>query len=347
MSRATLHRALDAALDLAGPSLTVELSGGEPLLVPALVREALSRLRRPAAGGPRLVRRLKTNGLLLDTAMVDLLAAHDVALQLSFDGPRAQDRQRGGRTFAKLDRLLRAIRRRHPDYWRRRVGVAAVFTPETVGDLPAVAAYFLARDVRQFALAPVCGLPAWGEEACATLADRLQAVYDLAAAHRSRSGDSELRLPCRATRAAARAAPAAVCGAGLRACFTVDARGDVHGCVQLARAAAAELAPRTRRLARALAHGNVGEADFTDRWLRRADPARGLPVLRSRAGWTSGGRSCAACPLVDDCRVCPLAGQVPGEVPDAHCLVTRVVHAQHGRWQAAGDLVDEALRAIL
>ena len=156
MSRATLHRALDVALDLAGSRLTIELSGGEPLLAPGLLREALVRLRAPAPGGPRIACRLQTNGLLLDATTLDLLVEHDVQLQLSCDGPRAQAR-RGPGTFAALDGTLRAIRRRYADYWRRRVDVASVFTPATVPHLGETVAYFLARDVPRLGMAPACG----------------------------------------------------------------------------------------------------------------------------------------------------------------------------------------------
>jgi len=225
MSAAVLHRALDVALELAGPTLDIELSGGEPLLVPELLREVFGRVRGLAPGAPAVRCRLLTNGLLVDPAALDLLVEHDVALQLSCDGPRGQDERRPG-TFAALDRLLDEIRRRHPGYWRRQVTVSAVFTPATVGALADTVAYFLQREVPALAVAPSCGRPAaWGETCCAELDRQLALVFDLAVAYRRRTG----RVPVQHLRADAEPTPAVVCGAGARASFVVDTDGAVHG----------------------------------------------------------------------------------------------------------------------
>jgi len=334
MSAAVLHRALDVALELAGPTLDIELSGGEPLLVPELLREVFGRVRGLAPGAPAVRCRLLTNGLLVDPAALDLLVEHDVALQLSCDGPRGQDERRPG-TFAALDRLLDEIRRRHPGYWRRQVTVSAVFPPATVGALADTVAYFLQREVPALAVAPSCGRPAaWGETCCAELDRQLALVFDLAVAYRRRTG----RVPVQHLRADAEPTPAVVCGAGARASFVVDTDGSVHGCSQLVRAPRSRLGRGARRLAAALDHGSVTDPGVAARWRRSREPAPELAVLQGRAGWTGGGAPCAACALVAACRACPLAGPVPGRVPDAHCLFQRLTERDRRRFPLYGPL---------
>ncbi|HOX24202.1 MAG TPA: radical SAM protein [Candidatus Krumholzibacteria bacterium] len=334
MRAATLRRALDLVLDLAGPQLDLELSGGEPLLAPDRLRDVLARVRGLASGGPDVRCHLVTNGLLLDRDTLDLLVDHDVALQLSCDGPRGQDERRPG-TFPALDRLFQEIRRRHPGYWRRRVSVSAVFTPATVGDLARAVACFLQRDVPALAVAPACGRPAvWGETCCAELERQLALVFDLAVAHRRRTG----RVPVQHLRAADETTSAAVCGAGTRASLVVDTDGTVHGCSLLARSPRSRLGRGARRLAAALAHGDVADAGFAARWRRSAEPADEFAILQDRAGWTGGGQPCRACPLVATCRACPLAGPVPGRVPDAHCLFQRLTDRDRRRFPLYGPL---------
>jgi fructose/tagatose bisphosphate aldolase/sulfatase maturation enzyme AslB (radical SAM superfamily) len=288
MPATVLQRALEVALDLAGDELTVELSGGEPLLAPARLGEALARLAEVRRDGPRVERRLQTNGLGLDDAMLATLVAHDVALDVSCDGPRGQA-QRGPGTFAALDRTLRRIRRRHPDYWRRRVAVAVVVAPATLRYLGETVAYFLALGVPRIALAPACGAQArWGRALCAELARQLADVYDQAVAHRRCTGAVPLRYLSADPALEPGGETAAVCGAGLRRSFVVDVDGSVHGCAQLARAAGRRLPVAVARLAAALAFGNVADPDFAPRWRRAGAPADRLPVLRSRVGHATG-----------------------------------------------------------
>jgi uncharacterized protein len=92
MSRPILERALALAAEGEGP-LRVQLTGGEPTLVPELIEaaaQAAQKLSRPT----RLS--LQTNGVNLDRAMVKFLKKLDVEVGLSLDGgPAIQAAQRG------------------------------------------------------------------------------------------------------------------------------------------------------------------------------------------------------------------------------------------------------------
>ena len=99
-------------------SFTVELHGGEPLLLGKRGMEALVELLRSRVESTRLRFTLQTNGLLLDAEWLELFARHGVSFGISLDGPpeladraRVMRRGRGGSTaplLAVIDRLRRA-----------------------------------------------------------------------------------------------------------------------------------------------------------------------------------------------------------------------------------------------
>jgi uncharacterized protein len=126
MSLKTARLAIER-LGGAGPGLTVELSGGEPLLNFALVQELLSA----HAGKPDPPRfALQTNALLLDKAKLDFLAGHGVGLGISLDGPpEVNDLSRGGGAA-----VLGALRRL--DQAGLGVNLTVVLTRRNIEHLP-------------------------------------------------------------------------------------------------------------------------------------------------------------------------------------------------------------------
>ncbi len=106
MSPESARRAIDR-LGRGDGRLTVELTGGEPLLNFSLVQElVLAHVGRPRP--PRFA--LQTNAVLLDRAKLNFLLEHGVGLGLSLDGdPATNDLTRGqGAAVVKALRLLDA-----------------------------------------------------------------------------------------------------------------------------------------------------------------------------------------------------------------------------------------------
>jgi hypothetical protein len=94
-----------------------------------------------------------------------------------------------------------------------------------------------------------------------------------------------------------------------------------------------------RRLAAELTYGHVADPDFAALWREPAAAASLADVLR-RNEWMGERRPCVGCELDGACSVCPVAGAVPGVVPDAHCLFARLAHRDSIRFQERGPLVD-------
>lgn len=86
MSEETARAAVGLFLAHAGGEApSISLYGGEPLLAPGLVRAVADMI--PESQRPQIRIILDTNGTLLDAAMVEIIAARSLHLQVSLDGP--------------------------------------------------------------------------------------------------------------------------------------------------------------------------------------------------------------------------------------------------------------------
>ncbi len=123
MSREDAFRAIDSLASRNG--VTVELSGGEPLLRFDLVEDVVEYGR---SVNRSLRFALQTNAVLLDRKRLFYLAAHRVGLGISLDGvPEVNERLRGG-----SEEVLRALRMM--DDLGAGVNITVVLTGENTGD---------------------------------------------------------------------------------------------------------------------------------------------------------------------------------------------------------------------
>lgn len=150
MSLDTARKAVDYLRDHSSdvPNVALGFFGGEPLLVPPLLRE-ITDYARAVLKGKDLTFSLTTNGTLLRRDAMDFLAASDFSTLVSLDGPA--DINDENRIFAGGSRgshdivisALREFRDAHPDYYRRRVRLSMVAPPGT--DYPRVVEWLRAH----------------------------------------------------------------------------------------------------------------------------------------------------------------------------------------------------------
>ncbi|NTV94369.1 MAG: radical SAM protein, partial [Thiobacillus sp.] len=143
MAEATLDRALNRLLPLAGNRVTVSFFGGEPLLAFDLLEAAVARAGRLAAGlGKTVEFALTSNGTLIERGMLPFLKAHIDYLAISLDGDETAN---GGRRFLDGGPTAAAILERLA--WLREAEIPfalrATLTPANV-DLALASADFLA-----------------------------------------------------------------------------------------------------------------------------------------------------------------------------------------------------------
>lgn len=95
--------------------IRVILHGGEPLLAGKdRIAHLATAIRRAAGSSPQVHISLQTNGVLLDTAFLDLLAEHRIQVGVSLDGARsAHDRHRryssGRSSYPRVGRALELL----------------------------------------------------------------------------------------------------------------------------------------------------------------------------------------------------------------------------------------------
>ncbi len=129
MSRAVMSRALQL-VGASGQPCHVQLSGGEPTLVPDLIGMVVEQLRPLRS---RVSLGLQTNATSLTPALVDLLRDAQVQVGVSLDGPPAvHDALRGG--FARTYKGLQVLEARGVPF-----RVTAVVSAANVGSLDLLA----------------------------------------------------------------------------------------------------------------------------------------------------------------------------------------------------------------
>lgn len=150
MSDAIARQSVDFAFSITPQKETLEFSffGGEPLLCPDLLRQTTTSIKNRAVSHNGPIRlSMTSNGTLLDDRMIDFLAKNEIDLCVSLDGPES----------------VHNINRRHPDNRGSyqsvmrglslalktlpMVQVNAVYSPETIQQMPETLNFFLSENV--------------------------------------------------------------------------------------------------------------------------------------------------------------------------------------------------------
>jgi sulfatase maturation enzyme AslB (radical SAM superfamily) len=332
MSWPTARAALDSVLRPGGPEVRINVSGGEPLLEPALLRRILGFLHDRSEAGACSAVTVTTNGTLLTPEILEFLVRHDARLDLSCDGTPAAQARRGAGTSARLEWLLEHLTRTHPEYLRSNVRVGVTLTAATIPCLADGVRYLLARDVATIrvgaCLTPDAG---WSEARRLELEGQLAEVVDLSVSVWERHGTIPVTfLAAPPSRQIETPGDGCVCGAPLGRTLCVDTGGVAWGCPLFA-SSLHELPPLARRAARALCFGRVDGGAVAARLAR---PESGTPrAFTHKLAKRSSYARCGDCPWASECFVCPaaicLAGDAadPDVIPDFQCAFNRAVFA--------------------
>jgi radical SAM protein with 4Fe4S-binding SPASM domain len=316
MGPATLERALDWALAAGRPGCEVVLSGGEPLLEFARIREA-------AARAPALRFVLLTNGILLDDRAIDFCAGHAFELQVSWDGVAQEMRAPG--TSAVLAGRLRRLLDGWPEYAREHLTVALTVTPRAAGRLAESIALLMEIGVPRIALAPEL---APGDAADADLAAQFDRLEEMSRAR----FDLDRSVPLLLLRPGAPpSACSPLCGAAHALQPAVDVDGRIYGCALLVEPLLARAAPWMRAEMQRLAIGSIDDLALERRVEEFKSRAARSPLLGAR---DDRGR-CAECEWAAICAVCPVAAGLLGRLPDFTCDFARAALRARARFLAA------------
>jgi len=337
MEWGTARAALEGLLRWSPAELHVAFSGGEPLLEAGLLRDAVEYVeaRRSEASSVEYV--VTTNGTLMDPDTLEFLVAHDIAVDVSFDGLPGAQRRRAAGSFERLDGLLVRVRATQPDYFRRRLAVGVTLTAATIPMLSDSIGYFLDRGVGEIHVDPLLTWdPDWSEAAEAELRRQVGLVVATSLGHWQRSREVPVTFLRSGGKREDRVMSRFLCSACSGESLSVDADGRVWGC-HLFASSLQDLPPLGREVAEVLDLGDIRDPRLEERIARLPQAGQSLPVLNDLEDKASSYGRCGECRFLADCVLCPLAiCHVPGppdprRIPDFTCAFNRIT------FQAAAD----------
>jgi sulfatase maturation enzyme AslB (radical SAM superfamily) len=319
--------ALDFLMAQGTPPLTVDFGGGEPLLEFSLLKRCVEYVEARRGGAARYI--VTTNGTLLTRKRYRFLASHGFSLRLSFDGPAELQSRRGAGTTAKLESVLRFMRKEAPGHFGRNVRIGAMLSPKTLGMWSESARYFMEIGAPAVSYNPVMGrCEPFTPESHGLLQEQAMAVAEASAKHWERTGRVPLAF-LREPRAARRESKGGFsCSASTGASLCVSTDGQAWTC-PLYVPGLQHHTPLAAKAAKALSVGDVRDPKLERRLSGVPERAAAFPFLADRGAMYSGLGRCGECDLFDDCSYCPACvSHVPGNadptrVPDFQCAFTR------------------------
>jgi len=317
MSWEIAQASLDLFLQDQADRPLIEFSGGEPLLEPELLERCIN-YARDRAGGQRVRFILTTNGILLTPALVDLLAAHEVGLQMSFDGVQAAQDRRGTRTQGHLREMLAVIRRDHPPYFTDHLRIHACLMPSTVETLARSCRFFMDLGVPDVRFYPVIGQQnEHSRDAFEALNTQMDEVVMESARHWERKGTVPVSFLRGEPGVPRNARNGFCCAAGTTSGLCVDTAGRAWSCPLFAKSLQ-PIPAMAREASDILDLGDVRDPIFKARLSALPEKAARLPLLTRRTEKYSSHGACKVCELLGECPHCPAStAHLPGNA-DPH-----------------------------
>jgi sulfatase maturation enzyme AslB (radical SAM superfamily) len=345
MGEGTARDAVRNTLAAGDPPHRVVISGGEPFLAPELIRSVIRYARDHEALTGRVECAVLTNGTLVTDEDLDFLAAHDVELQLSFDGVESAQAHRAPGTFARLDGLIARARKRQRNWASHRLSVAMMLQGSTVSTLAESIRYLLGVGVSEIGVEPLATHdPGWTPLSGGRLATQVDAVVRDSLDHWERTGEIPVTFLRLSARRRETAGPRAfVCAAPSGRNVAVDPSGRAWGCPSFV-PGLQRLPPLGEEAAAGLHLGDVRHPDFRQRLAELPRRAGTVPLLLARAKGRSVSGRCGDCPHAEQCLVCPAAtcfipgNRDPHRIPDNQCDFQRLTLEARQRFhrRAAG-----------
>ena len=360
MSWPVLRASLDVLLASPLSPLTVEFSGGEPLLEFPLIEQAVRYVERARRNDLQYV--LTTNGTLFSSAILAFLDQHRFDVRWSFHAePQARDGSRR-KVFRRLDRLLDFVAASHPALWHDRLYVAV-----TVGiaRLPALADtvhYLAEKGVRHIGVSPAFGETGWRSDEIVEIEREFDRMVRLMRVHRQTTG--HVPLMClrrkqgekdglrkggpRCSGATGQAIAIAPTGQGygcsmLAGTRPVVARGQSPGPTEpgsLANATPAGMTLNPQSALWAFHLGDVRAPGFVRQLNTYPSVVAHSRVFDRQRAMRSSYARCAQCRYLAECLLCPVSREFGPQSPDRNgawdfvCAFTRVMLTARDRFPA-------------
>jgi sulfatase maturation enzyme AslB (radical SAM superfamily) len=328
MSWEVARASLDLLLEAGGDNLLIEFNGGEPLLEAALLERCVTYVEERVGPG-RIKFVLTTNGTLLSPAVVSFLAAHDVTLQVSFDGVEGAQERRGAGTLKTLAEIFAVIRRDHPTYFTECLKIQAALMPSTINTLAPSCKFFSDLGVSEVGFYAVMGQSAeFPPEAFEALCVQMNEVAEDGARHWRRTGTIPIDFLRGIPGGGAASKDGFCCTAGTASGICVDTAGRAWACSLFA-SSLRPLSGMAYEASEVLDLGDVRDPCFKARMSALPEKAQRLPLLTRRTEKYSSHGACKDCEFLRECPHCPAStAHLPGNadphrMDDFACAFTR------------------------
>jgi sulfatase maturation enzyme AslB (radical SAM superfamily) len=335
-----LRAAIDRLLESTEAEVSLQFTGGEPLLAFPSIRRAVSYLERKRPDGREVSYDIVSNGTLIESRHIRFFADRRFNLQISFDGAPAAQALRGRGTFERLDRLLDRLRDQDPRLFHTRLRVAVTVAIQAVPHLADSIDYLLDKGVREIALSPAMGqaLP-WRPSDIDLLDRQMSRIFDASIRHYQRMGQVPLLLFRKEEAERARSRRSRfICSAAEGGAITVDVDGQVYACGMLAESFQTFPDTPLRRRLSAMRLGDIRDPGLSGRLRALPDAAAATGIFdHKETKYSSYGR-CATCRFLASCSVCPMAvardpeRADPDRLPDFLCAFNQVSLAYRKRF---------------
>jgi sulfatase maturation enzyme AslB (radical SAM superfamily) len=333
MEQETLFRGIDLAFGSEQTEIELTFFGGEPLLEMESLRSGVAYAEsRSQATGKRVKYSISTNGLLLDDNTLEFLAQHRFYTQLSFDGVAPMQRLRGKGTFEILDRRLREIAERYPDFLHDCLHIGLTLVPQTVPHFAESIEYFVRRNVREIGISPsISVMMDWELPRIAELEAQFARVLKFSIDHYAATGEIPLKVfRGGSTQSSPRPESITMCGVMRGEEPAVDVDGQVHGCTMFAGSFQKFPSSFLRERIEDMRIGDLRAPDFRNRYVGFEAATERAGLFHHKERKHSGYGRCGDCAYLAACSICPMSiGNLPGNqdpdrVPDFGCAYNLV-----------------------
>jgi len=333
MAWPVLRAGIDRLLDGAENSASVEFVGGEPCLAFPLIRRGVRYAEASCPADCKIGFDLVTNGTLLGPREIAFVAAHDIDLQLSFDGVRPAQDLRGKGTFRRLDLLLDRLRSEQPHLFRGRLRVAVTLSIPGIPYLAKSIEYLIEKGVSEVALSPAVGQGlAWHPGDIDALDSQFGYIFQSSVRLYEDTGRVPLLMfrkeqPDSTHRGHGRL----ICSAPRGRTLTVDVDGQVYGCPTFAESYQTFPDTPLRRHLMAMRLGDIRDPELSNRLKALPAAAKAAGVFHSKETKYSSYGRCADCRFFSTCLVCPMSvardpdHADPSRLPDFLCAFNQIM----------------------
>ena len=335
-----LHAAIDRLLASAEPELSLQFTGGEPLLAFPLIRRAVSYVEKKRPAVRQVSYDVVSNGTLINRRHIRYFADRPFNLQVSFDGTPAAQALRGPGTFERLDRLLDLLKDDEPRLFQARLRVAVTVAIQALPHLADSIDYLLGKGVREIALSPAMGQAfPWRPSDIDVLDRQMSRIFSASVLHYQRTGCVPLMLFRKESVERARGRRSRfICNAAEGSAITVDVDGQVYACAMLAESFQQFPDTPLRRRLIGMRLGDVRDPGLSDRLRALPEAAAATGVFHRKEAKHSPYGRCATCRFLASCDVCPMAvardpeHADPNRLPDFLCAFNQVSLAYRKRF---------------